>query len=66
MTNDDEKSIDAYRRKFGPLVDALERNESEYWKARALEAEELNRRFMESVNGPVHMGEPVWNNKGEA
>jgi hypothetical protein len=30
-----------------------------YWKNRALEAEELNRKFMASVNGPTHMGEPV-------
>ena len=29
------------------------------WKARALAAEELNRKFMSSVNGPAHMGEPV-------
>jgi hypothetical protein len=29
------------------------------WKKRALEAEELNRKFMASVNGPTHMGEPV-------
>ncbi|MBY4674519.1 hypothetical protein K6W12_28250 [Burkholderia multivorans] len=29
------------------------------WKKRALEAEALNRKFMKSVNGPMHMGEPV-------
>ncbi len=29
------------------------------WKRRALEAEELARKFSESINGPVFMGEPV-------
>ena len=29
------------------------------WKRRALAAEELNRKFMDSINGPTHMGEPV-------
>lgn len=29
------------------------------WKRRALEAEELNRKFMREINGPTHMGEPV-------
>ncbi|TCG09307.1 hypothetical protein BZM27_05765 [Paraburkholderia steynii] len=29
------------------------------WKKRAIEAEELNRKFMASVNGPTHMGEPA-------
>ncbi|CAM2167886.1 hypothetical protein BLAT2472_10734 [Burkholderia latens] len=29
------------------------------WKRRAIEAEALNRKFMESVNGPAHLGEPV-------
>lgn len=56
---DDEKSASAFGEKFGPLVKALEQLESEYWKTRALEAEELNCRFMESVNGPTHMGEPA-------
>ncbi|WP_174978044.1 hypothetical protein [Pandoraea bronchicola] len=31
------------------------------WKKRALEAEELNRRFIAEVNGPTHMGEPATN-----
>lgn len=29
------------------------------WKKRALEAEELNRKFIAEINGPTHMGEPV-------
>ncbi|MBB3010693.1 hypothetical protein [Cupriavidus alkaliphilus] len=29
------------------------------WKKRALEAEDLNRKFMREINGPTHMGEPV-------
>jgi hypothetical protein len=29
------------------------------WKRRALEAEELNRKFIAEINGPTHMGEPV-------
>ncbi|MDC6128597.1 hypothetical protein PPH41_11610 [Burkholderia gladioli] len=29
------------------------------WKRRALEAEELNRKFLASINGDTHMGEPV-------
>lgn len=29
------------------------------WKRRAIKAEALNRKFMDSVNGPTHMGEPV-------
>lgn len=41
---------DAYR---GAREDLL------MWKRRALEAEELNRKFMAEINGPVHMGEPV-------
>lgn len=29
------------------------------WKKRALEAEDLNRRFVAEINGHTHMGEPV-------
>ena len=29
------------------------------WKKRALEAEELNRKFIAEINGPTHMGEPA-------
>ncbi len=29
------------------------------WKKRALEAEELNRKFVAEINGPVYMGEPA-------
>lgn len=29
------------------------------WKRRALEAEELNRKFIAEINGQTHMGEPV-------
>jgi tetratricopeptide (TPR) repeat protein len=29
------------------------------WKKRALEAEELNRKFIAEVNGPTYLGEPV-------
>ena len=29
------------------------------WKKRALEAEDLNRKFAAEINGPTHMGEPV-------
>lgn len=29
------------------------------WKKRALEAEELNRKFMREINGPTFMGEPA-------
>ena len=29
------------------------------WKKRALEAEDLNRKFIAEINGPTHMGEPV-------
>lgn len=36
------------------------------WKVRALAAEELNRKFMDSVNGPTHMGEPVIPSKAQA
>lgn len=28
------------------------------WKKRALEAEDLNRKFIAEINGPTHMGEP--------
>jgi len=35
------------------------REDMEIWKRRALEAEELNRKFVREINGPVHMGEPV-------
>ena len=28
------------------------------WKRRALEAEDLNRKFIAEINGPMHMGEP--------
>ena len=31
------------------------------WKKRALEAEDLNRKFIAEINGPTHMGEPVQN-----
>jgi len=44
-----------------PMADAYvgAREDLSIWKKRALEAEELNRKFMASVNGPTHMGEPV-------
>lgn len=29
------------------------------WKKRALEAEELNRKFIAEINGPTYMGEPA-------
>ena len=29
------------------------------WKKRALEAEDLNRKFIAEINGPMHMGEPA-------
>jgi hypothetical protein len=29
------------------------------WKWRALEAEELNRKFIAETNGPISMGEPL-------
>ena len=29
------------------------------WKKRALEAEDLNRKFIAEINGPTHMGEPA-------
>ena len=29
------------------------------WKRRALEAEDLNRKFIAEINGPMHMGEPA-------
>lgn len=29
------------------------------WKKRALEAEELNRKFVTEINGPTYMGEPA-------
>ena len=29
------------------------------WKMRALEAEDMNRKFIAEINGPAHMGEPV-------
>lgn len=29
------------------------------WKRRALEAEDLNRKFIAEINGPTHMGEPA-------
>ena len=29
------------------------------WKRRALEAEDLNRKFIAGINGPMHMGEPA-------
>lgn len=31
------------------------------WKKRALEAEDLNRKFIAEINGPMHMGEPAQN-----
>jgi hypothetical protein len=44
-----------------PMADAYvgAREDLSIWKKRALEAEELNRKFMASVNGPTHIGEPV-------
>ena len=29
------------------------------WKRRALEAETLNRKFIDGINGPMHIGEPA-------
>ena len=29
------------------------------WKRRALEAEDMNRKFIAEINGPTHMGEPA-------
>jgi hypothetical protein len=29
------------------------------WKKRALEAEDLNRKFVAEINGPTYMGEPA-------
>ena len=29
------------------------------WKKRALEAEDLNRKFVAEINGPAYMGEPA-------
>jgi hypothetical protein len=43
-------SVDAY---VGAREDAA------IWKKRALEAEELNRKFIADVNGPTYLGEPV-------
>jgi hypothetical protein len=34
------------------------REDLEIWKRRALEAEELNRKFIAEINGPTFMGEP--------
>ena len=33
--------------------------EAAIWKKRALEAEDLNRKFIAEINGPTYMGEPV-------
>lgn len=43
------------------FVDAYQgaMEEVSIWKRRAMEAEELNRRFIAEINGPTHMGEPV-------
>lgn len=35
--------------------------EAAIWKKRALEAEDLNRKFIAEINGPMHMGEPAQN-----
>jgi len=35
------------------------REDTAIWKKRALEAEELNRKFIAEVNGPTYLGEPV-------
>ena len=35
------------------------REDLSIWKKRALEAEELNRKFIAEINGPTFMGEPV-------
>ena len=43
-------SVDAY---VGAREDAA------IWRKRALEAEELNRKFIAEVNGPTYLGEPV-------
>jgi hypothetical protein len=43
-------SVDAY---VGAREDAA------IWKKRALEAEELNRKFIAEVNGPTYLGEPA-------
>ena len=43
-------SVDAY---VGAREDAA------IWKKRALEAEELNRKFIADVNGPTYLGEPA-------
>ena len=55
-------SVDAY---VGAREDAA------IWKKRALEAEELNRKFIAELNGPTYLGEPVkqeqpaaWTRKG--
>ena len=33
--------------------------EAAIWKKRALEAEDMNRKFIAEINGPTHMGEPA-------
>jgi hypothetical protein len=33
--------------------------EAALWKKRALEAEDLNRKFISEIKGPTHMGEPA-------
>jgi hypothetical protein len=42
------------------------REDLEIWKRRALEAEELNRKFAASINGPTFMGEPAPAAQGDA
>jgi hypothetical protein len=49
-TQEQPASVDAY---VGAREDAA------IWKKRALEAEELNRKFIAELNGPTYLGEPV-------
>lgn len=55
------KLVDAEQQASSDMADAYAgaREDIEIWKKRALEAEELNRKFIAGVNGQTYMGEPA-------
>lgn len=55
------KRVDAEQQASSYMADAYAgaREDIEIWKKRALEAKELNRKFIAGINGQTYMGEPA-------
>lgn len=55
------KRVDAEQQDSSDMADAYAgaREDIETWKKRAMEAEELNRKFIAGINGQTYMGEPA-------